>query len=32
VICDDPHNVQEAESDSIRRGTVEWFDVVMLRA
>ncbi len=29
VVCDDPHNVQEAESDSIRTGTVEWFDVVM---
>jgi predicted phage terminase large subunit-like protein len=29
VICDDPHNVQEAESDSIRKGTLDWWDVVM---
>jgi hypothetical protein len=29
VVCDDPHNVQEAESDSIRKGTTEWWDVVM---
>src|SRR5712671_3146535 len=29
IVCDDPHNVQEAESDSIRNGTTEWFDVVM---
>ena len=29
IVCDDPHNVQEAESDSIRQATVEWFNVVM---
>src|SRR5215813_12383746 len=29
IVCDDPHNVQEAESDSIRKSTLEWFDVVM---
>ena len=29
IVCDDPHNVQEAESDSIRKSTTEWFDVVM---
>jgi hypothetical protein len=29
LVCDDPHNVQEAESDSIRKGTIDWFDVVM---
>jgi predicted phage terminase large subunit-like protein len=29
IVCDDPHNVQEAESDSIRKSTVDWFDVVM---
>jgi predicted phage terminase large subunit-like protein len=29
IVCDDPHNVQEAESDSIRTSTTEWFDVVM---
>jgi len=29
IICDDPHNVQEAESDSVRKSTTEWYDVVM---
>ena len=29
IVCDDPHNVQEAESDSIRKSTLDWFDVVM---
>jgi predicted phage terminase large subunit-like protein len=29
IVCDDPHSVQEAESDAVRRGTVDWFDVVM---
>jgi predicted phage terminase large subunit-like protein len=29
IVCDDPHNVQEAESDSVRKGTIDWFDVVM---
>ncbi|MGA3028036.1 MAG: phage terminase large subunit [Bryobacteraceae bacterium] len=29
IVCDDPHNVQEAESDSVRKGTLDWFDVVM---
>src|ERR1700688_880306 len=29
IVCDDPHNVQEAESDSVRKGTNDWFDVVM---
>src|SRR5687767_1970034 len=29
IVCDDPHNVQEAESDSIRKSTTGWFDVVM---
>jgi len=29
IVCDDPHNVQEAESDSIRKGTTDWYDVVM---
>lgn len=27
--CDDPHNVKEAESDTIRAGTVEWFSTAM---
>jgi predicted phage terminase large subunit-like protein len=29
IVCDDPHNVKEAESDSVRKGTLDWFDVVM---
>lgn len=29
VVCDDPHNVQEAESDSVRKGALNWWDVVM---
>lgn len=29
IVCDDPHNVQEAESDSVRKGTIDWWDVVM---
>jgi len=29
VVCDDPHNVQEAESDAIRKSTIDWWDTVM---
>jgi predicted phage terminase large subunit-like protein len=29
IICDDPHNVQEVESDSVRKGTLDWWAVVM---
>jgi len=29
IICDDPHNVVEAESDSVRKATLDWWDVVM---
>jgi predicted phage terminase large subunit-like protein len=29
IVCDDPHNVQEAESDAVRRSTIEWWDIVM---
>jgi hypothetical protein len=29
VVCDDPHNVQEAESDSVRKATLDWWDIVM---
>ena len=29
IVCDDPNNVQEAESDSIRKGTIDWWEVVM---
>lgn len=29
VVIDDPHNANEAESDTIREGVIEWFDGVM---
>jgi predicted phage terminase large subunit-like protein len=29
VICDDPHNVQEAESANVREATLDWWDQVM---
>ncbi|MEP7354202.1 MAG: hypothetical protein ABI824_13320 [Acidobacteriota bacterium] len=29
LVCDDAHNVQEAESDSVRNGTVDWWGTVM---
>jgi predicted phage terminase large subunit-like protein len=29
IVCDDPHNVQEAESDAVRKATLDWFDIVM---
>jgi len=29
IVCDDPHHVQEAESDTSRKSTVEWWDIVM---
>jgi predicted phage terminase large subunit-like protein len=29
IVCDDPHNVQEAESDAVRKATLDWWDVVM---
>ncbi|MEP7352898.1 MAG: hypothetical protein ABI824_06670 [Acidobacteriota bacterium] len=29
IVCDDPHNVQEAESDAIRQNTNDWWNVVM---
>src|SRR5579872_6895497 len=29
IVCDDPHNVKEAESDSIRKDTLDWWNVVM---
>lgn len=29
IVCDDPHNVGEVESDSVRKSTIDWFDVVM---
>src|SRR6266849_2240648 len=27
LVCDDPHNVQDAESDSVRKATLDWWDV-----
>jgi predicted phage terminase large subunit-like protein len=29
IVCDDPHSVQEAESDAVRKATLDWWDVVM---
>ena len=29
IVCDDPHNVQEAESDAVRKATLDWWDMVM---
>jgi predicted phage terminase large subunit-like protein len=29
VICDDPHNVQQAESDAVRQSTLTWWDQAM---
>lgn len=29
VICDDPHNVQQAESDSVRQSAVDWWNRAM---
>jgi predicted phage terminase large subunit-like protein len=26
VVCDDPHNANEAESEAVRQGTLEWWD------
>ena len=29
IVVDDPHNVNEAESELVRRGVIEWWDQVM---
>jgi hypothetical protein len=29
IICDDPNNVNEVESDGVRKGANDWYDVVM---
>ena len=29
IVGDDPHNVQEAESDAVRKATIDWWDMVM---
>ncbi len=32
VVCDDPHNIKEAESDARRKATLDWWDIVMSTA
>lgn len=29
IVCDDPHNVGEVESDAVRKSVLDWFDVVL---
>lgn len=29
IVCDDPHNVIDAESEVIRQGTLDWWDMTM---
>jgi predicted phage terminase large subunit-like protein len=29
IVCDDPHNVVDAESQTIREGTLDWWDTTM---
>ena len=29
IVCDDPNNVNEVESDGVRKATNDWFDIVM---
>jgi len=29
IVCDDPHNVKQAESDAVRKGTLRWWDESM---
>src|SRR5229473_3920331 len=29
IVCDDPHNVKEAESDAARKSVCDWYDQVM---
>ena len=29
IVCDDPNNVNEVESDSVRKATNDWYDIVM---
>jgi predicted phage terminase large subunit-like protein len=29
IVCDDPHNVEEAESEVVRESTIEWWDQTM---
>jgi predicted phage terminase large subunit-like protein len=29
LVCDDPHNIGEVESDTMRQGVIDWFDGVL---
>ncbi|MBT6046455.1 MAG: terminase, partial [Candidatus Scalindua sp.] len=29
IVCDDPHNVKQAESEAVRKGTLRWWDESM---
>ena len=29
IVCDDPHKVDEVESDAIRKSALDWWDVAM---
>src|SRR5579864_9426062 len=29
IVCDDPHKVDEVESDAVRKATIDWWDMVM---
>src|SRR5580704_19108782 len=29
IVCDDPHNVQEVASDTVRKSAIDWWDVAM---
>jgi hypothetical protein len=29
IVCDDPHKVDEVESDAVRKGTIDWYDVAL---
>jgi len=29
IVCDDPHNVADVESDTVRLGIINWFDVAL---
>jgi predicted phage terminase large subunit-like protein len=29
IVCDDPHKVDEVESDTVRKGAIDWWDVAM---
>lgn len=29
IVCDDPHKVDEVESDTVRKGAIDWWDIAM---